>query len=447
MGRRRRRQQTTERTRGWGAGQVLLAAALVLALAYFFRSGTGLRHGLLGSYVWATAFVITFLIALERAAHFLLPAEILNSHVEAYTLLMRYTFYVLLPQGFRQLVGIKGFPPAPREVSESFTQLGVGFVDSHYCLALVKGGKYSRATGPGYVKLNPGEMIRHVIDLRPHIRTSAVQAFTKDGIIIETRITVNFRVRHNPSEWLEASGEPDNRYMFPYMHNAIFGISYASGIKEDEQELYWTERVAPAAAAVLITKLADLTLDELYQSGDPNTAPLERLTKSTRTALFDYLEPVFSFEGEENCPLEIISIIIDPPIPPLEVVKQRLENWQLNWQRRIYLEHVAGDAEAIRLTKMARARAQLELIENIIHNVDLMHRDTDLNLSDIVTLRVLETLEQVSKVDTVHMLIPNRVMSTMSQIKAILNDYDDEASDNNQPMPIPPGGLPQRTRN
>ena len=69
------------------------------------------------------------------------------------------------------------------------------------------------------------------------------------------------------------------------------------------------------------------------------------------------------------------------------------------------------------------------------------------DLCDIVTLRVLETLEQVSKVDTVHMLIPNRVMNTMSQIKAVLNDYADESSDNNQPMPIPPSGLPQRTRN
>lgn len=445
MGRQRRR-QATETKKGWGAGQVLLAAALLLTLVFFFRSGTGLRHGLLGSYVWATAFILTFLIALERTARFLLPAEITNSHLEAYTLLLRYAVYVMLPQGLRQLVGIKGFPSAPKQVSESFARLGVGFVDSHYCLALVRGGNYSRATGPGYVKLNPGEMIRHVIDLRPHIRTLPVRAVTKDGINIETRVTVVFRVRQNPNEWLDATGEPDRRYMFPYMHNAIFGISYASGIREDEQELFWTERVAPVAAAVLITELARLSLNELYQSGDANVVPLEQLNKTTRTVLLDHLEPIFGFEGEENCPIEIMGISIDPPLPPLDVVKQRIENWQINWQRRIYLEQVAGDAEAIRQTKMARARAQLELIENIIQNVDLMRRDTDLKLSDIVTLRVLETLEQVSKVDSVHMLIPNRVMSTMSQVKAVLSDYDEEPDNSNYPVPTT-GGPPRRVRN
>jgi hypothetical protein len=127
---------------------------------------------------------------------------------------------------------------------------------------------------------------------------------------------------------------------------------------------------------------------------------------------------------------------VEPPVPPFEVVVQRIQNWQSNWQRRIYLEKASGEAEATRRLKMARARVQLELIENIMHNIEMMRRDTDLELSDIVTLRVLETLEQTAQLQDVNMLIPNRVMSTMSQIKQILAHYEGDEDEK------PPERLP-----
>ncbi len=432
----RRRRQKTEKKGGWSAGQVVLAAAILLLLASLLRSAPGLRHGLLGSYVWATAFVLTFLIALERASRFLLPAEIANSHVEGYYLLLRYVTRVMLPPELRRILGIKSFPPAPVEVSQSFVQVGVGFVDSHYCLALVRGPNYSRAAGPGFVKLNPGEAIRHVIDLRPHIRSLPVKATTKDGIDVETNVTVVFRVRQNPNEWTDSSGEPDPRYAFPYARDAIFRISFASGILENETELPWTERIAPVAAANVVTELSRLTLDELYQPGDPNNMPLERLTGRVRETVLEQIQPIFSHNRPEDNPIQLLSISVEPPVPPFEVVVQRIQNWQSNWQRRIYLEKASGEAEATRRLKMARARVQLELIENIMHNIEMMRRDTDLELSDIVTLRVLETLEQTAQLQDVNMLIPNRVMSTMSQIKQILAHYEGDEDEK------PPERLP-----
>ena len=426
---------------------MIFAAAVFLLFAFFLRSASGVRHGLLGSYVWATAFILTFLIALERSARFLLPNEIHNSHLEAYTLLLRYATRVMLPEPIRQLVGLRGFPPAPREVAESFQQLGVGFVDSHYCLALVRGANYSRAAGPGFVKLNPGEMIRHVIDLRPHIRIVPVKATTKDGILVDTKLTVVFRVRQNPGEWLDSNGEPDSRYVFPYARDAIFRISFASGIRESEAEVFWTERIAPTAAAILVTSLANTTLDELYQTGDPNAAPLERLTAEVRNTLIDHIRAIFGHTREEDNPLNIIGLAVEPPIPPFDVDKQRIQNWQTNWQRRIFLQKAAGDAEAIRHLKMARARVQLELIENIINNIDLMRRNTDLDLAEIVTLRVLETLEQSAKSNiNQDMLIPNRIMNTMAQIKDVLGSYEGDEEEAYPPtLPaMPPPGTPAR---
>ena len=114
--------------------------------------------------------------------------------------------------------------------------------------------------------------------------------------------------------------------------------------------------------------------------------------------------------------------------------------FHLEARREHLIRNGHDEAEATRRLKMARARVQLELIENIMHNIEMMRRDTDLELSDIVTLRVLETLEQTAQLQDVNMMIPNRVMSTMSQIKQILAHYEgDEDEETPERLPaIPP---------
>lgn len=441
MTQRQRRRRPEEKER-WGARQVLLAAAALLLLAFFLRSADGLRHGLLGSYVWGTAFILTFLLALERSARYLLPEEYPNNHAEAYSLLLRYVFRVMLPEGIRKPLGLRGFPPAPPEVADSFAKIGVGFVDSHYCLALVRGANYSRAAGPGFVKLNPGETIRHVIDLRPHIRSQSVPAATKDGIPVETKVTVIFRVRQdaqNP-QW-QRNNEPDPQIMYPYVPEAIFRISYASGIHEEEKEVFWTDRIAPLATDILIAALASRTLDELYQPVEVSTNPLEQLTSTVKTGLQKQLEAIFGHNGPEDSPVEIMALSIDSPLPPFKVMVSRIANWQAAWQRRIYLEEVAGDADALRRLKRARATVQLEMIQNIINNIETMRQGTDLDLANIITLRMLETLEQTVKLDGDHILMPNRVMSTMLQIRDVVESYSDNQGKEKR-LPPGPGGSP-----
>lgn len=73
-------------------------------------------------------------------------------------------------------------------------------------------------------------------------------------------------------------------------------------------------------------------------------------------------------------------------------------------------------------SREARAKAQLELIEQIMNNIETLNHTQDLSLTDIVTLRVLETIEQLNQNNEAQAEIPNRVLLTISQIRGFLRE-------------------------
>ena len=85
-----------------------------------------------------------------------------------------------------------------------------------------------------------------------------------------------------------------------------------------------------------------------------------------------------------------------------------------------------GNAEAVRRIKKARARAQIEIIENITQNIDSVRRAGDTDLSNIITLRMIEALEEGLSSESLQALIPqqimtNLVMDTSNQMQSWLN--------------------------
>ena len=86
------------------------------------------------------------------------------------------------------------------------------------------------------------------------------------------------------------------------------------------------------------------------------------------------------------------------------------------------MEKIRGNAQAMLRSREARAKAQLELIEQIMNNIETLNHTQDLSLTDIVTLRVLETIEQLNQNNEAQAEIPNRVLLTISQIRGFLRE-------------------------
>lgn len=408
---RKRRKKETGSARGPYTGLILLAAAILAGSAYFLADSLGVRYGVLGSLLWLAAFVVTVALVLINYARSVLPVEGDVGWYEGARLLGYYTVYRFPPvirDFFGPFVGLTDYPDPPEGVPQSFKTVGAGMVDSHLVLVLARGSEFSRAAGPGYVRLNGRERIRDVFDLRPHVRSIDVKGLTRDGIPIETQLTVTFQIRRLGEHQAD--------------RNAVFLLSYTGSRSDAEDEIPWTERIAPLAAASLVTHLSNMRLDELYVD-ENRPAPLEELAGQVGREVYLRLSHIFDYaESDESArPVEILGVSLGLLRPPRDVEEQRVRNWQTPWRSQIYQELVGGSAEARRRINYARARARLELTRNIVESIDTMRQAGYEDLSEIVRLRMLDAMENALGDGNVRAIIPDSVLKTLDEIQGIVD--------------------------
>jgi regulator of protease activity HflC (stomatin/prohibitin superfamily) len=378
----------------------------------------GVRLGVLGSYVWIMALAVAFFAMLAYYAQFILPVRGESGWYEGLRLLVAYFFYAPAVRPRPNDSGRRTSPIAP-----SFFTLGAGIVESHQALALAKGASFTRAAGPGYVVLNRGEWIGALVDLRRHLRRQMVKAMTRDGIPLETVVSVIFRVRQLPPD----QAAPTIQY--PYDPDAIFRIGFAETIREDENQQPWNDLVCPQAASALITALADHTLDALFPVNDPGPAPvLDRIKQEVQRNLVTFFEPYG---------LHILAVAIGRFELPEDVIAQRIQNWQAEWRRRIHVHEASANAEVMKKLKHARARAQTDLIGKLTHNIESMRLSGHADLAEIVTLRMIEALDEALSDERVHNVTPENALANLRHFRQWL--YEQQQALEDRPPGLNPG--------
>jgi hypothetical protein len=417
---RRARNEQPEVTERWRPGLFhLLGIALLLTIvAGLLRSNRGLRLGLPGAFVWVTALFIAFGLRLADLSRFVLPPEAEHQGVkgwqEGLRMLVYYFAVIMLPPSLRPRFHRRR-EYLPPELPTSFAEFQAGFVDSHLALALGKGTGFARAVGPGYVRLNRGERISHVVDLRRQIRREDVEAFTRDGIRLESSVAVTFRVR-------DAEGRFDEDVPFPYDPDCIFRLTYSDGVGANS-EIPWSERIAPQAASLLVAEIARYRLDQLYRLAAPETpdaVSLSDIVSKVNQGLTEQLLSIFDCSRPAECPVEIQSVSVGQLAPPDGVVEQRIRNWQSVWERRKALDEAESAAFEIREIQRVRARALAELIENVTYNVEEMRNGDRETISKVLMLRMTDMLDRLIGDQRVQMQTPQHVFETLSKASAWL---------------------------
>ena len=396
-----KQKQSTSRQSDPGVAGLLGTAVLLGTIAYFLRDFLGVQYGPLGSFIWLMVLAAAFTFGLLFFAQFLLPLEGMDGWTESLRLLSR-SYFGGMPRYYLRPISVsQPLPPAEGEtVSQpilptSFPYLKAGTIRSHYALALARGQGFSRAAGPGFIMLHPAEVITDVIDLRRQLRTQSVQANTRDGIPVETTVIVIFRVRQMPPDQADDT-------LYPYDREAIFQVSHANS--NDGRSLRdWTEQIAPRAAAILVGELAQYQLNDLYQD-DASISPFDMMQQTIKRQL----EHITDQLG-----VQILGVGIGHLQLPPEVVEQRIQTWQVNWERQIRVQRAVGDAEAQRRLKNARARAQIEIIHNITQNIDAMRHADNANLTQIIMLRMIDALEEATADPVVQMILPQELISQL----------------------------------
>jgi hypothetical protein len=379
---------------GWVG--LLLALIVAGAIGSMLQDAVGVPYGLFGALVWAGILAAAFSFGVSYHAQYVLPPGERDSWFEGGRMIWRH--YRL-----RGFLFLKQLDPSNDNKGEesplptSFKKLNAGMVPSHDALALARGNSYARPAGPGFVMLYRGESIKAIIDLRPHVRGLPVKTNTRDGIPIETRVTVVFQVRRYELDH-ENGQQPYN-----YDREAIFHVAYMQSIDNGDQPRLWTEQICPPAAAMLVDELGRHMLDDLYSvEGTPMLLP--EIGRTIQQALQNQL----AAQG-----VDLIGVGVGHLELPPQVREQRIRVWQMGWEQKIKVREGMGQAEVLRRVKQARARAQIEIITRILESIDAMRHLEDTNLSEIIMLRMIEVLEETAQDSTIRNLFPKQVVSKL----------------------------------
>lgn len=387
--------------REWGILGLLLALLLLLFLGRYLRDAQGADHEWLVSWSWLIIASITFVLGLIYYAQFVSPLRGEEGWVAGLFLLFE-AYIELAEKRFERPQASNKLPkaPVPPEIEKlpaSLKSLNAGFIRGHQVLAITQGSSYVRPAGPGFVVLYRGEKIWRVIDLRLQHRSQPVFTKTRDGISIETVVSVTFQVKRN-----EAEGQADD-VLYPFDRDAIFHVSYDDAVDESGNLLPWTCQLTPPAAATLAKEIPKHSLNELTHAVE-GISPLEEIKQT----ILQELKRKFFAKG-----IDVIAVGVGGLTLPKEVRDQQFLTWQADWLRKIQVEHASGNAEAMRRVKQARARAQIEIIENITHSIETMRREEGTDLSQIITLRMIEALEDAVAAGSVHALVPQQIIASM----------------------------------
>lgn len=408
-----------------GFGSLLLAMVVALLLGSLLSDSRGVPFGRGGGLIWAAALLVTFALGLVYLAQYLLPLQGSAGWSESFRLLLRnyfqpVTLFIEQQRTTRSTSqSRKKRKAAESELPPSFKLLGAGILASHQAVALARRGGFSRAAGPGFVLLDAGESVYQLVDLRLHNRRHPVTASTRDGILLKTSVSVTFRIRQPSPEQIAAGRVGplrDARYLiYPYDSEAIFRATHLTARTETDHVSSWTELVAPHAATLLVGEIGQYTLDELL-----DTAGEESLAQVRQNVLGE-MQRTFAADG-----IEVTSVGIGALELPEDVIGQRITSWQVGWQDKITRQIASGDAETMRRMKQARARAQVEVIDKLIRNIDQLRAADDAALHEIVMLRMIEVLESAHRTSKSQQTIPEQVVANLvleasNQMRALLD--------------------------
>lgn len=380
---------------------LILALVIFSAVGRFLADAAGIQYGLFGLFWWAAAVFVPFLLSMLYYALFVLPTPGVEGWAEGLRLLWRsYLVLPRRPETTKKLPrpGEKtAVPPHLADLPPSFKTLRCGMTRSHQVLALVKGANFSRPAGPGFVVLYKGESVAQVIDLRRQTRSQTVKANTGDGIPVESNASVTFQI------WQQESG-PNSGLIYPYDPDAIFQVNYASSVDPKGNLRSWSNQLAPLAAGLFVAEIAQHSLDELFHIEANGQGPIHQIRQRIKRELE---------RSEWAAGVEILGAGTGKFTLPESVSEQRIKGWQAHWQQEIQARRAAGDVEIERRMKQARARAQIEIIDAITQNIIQAGRRDDVQLTDIITLRMIEALEEAASSASMKALLPPPILSGM----------------------------------
>lgn len=293
------------------------------------------------------------------------------------------------------------YPP-----SDTFKMIGPGFViiDVGHAVVFENTGRITRIYGSGFVQTVRFEMISAIVDLRLQQEEITVEdAFTRDYIPLTIHPTLFYRVRVN-EERLRLSGQQQYEFEEGDIRRAVLGVSD------------WREATLAAAKSITRDIVASYYLDDIY---DPMETRSQRGLSSPRQLLQQQLWDRLN-EVTENWGVRVNEIRIGDIKAPEQVCNRMMDTWEAVREKEAMISRGEGETEVYRMTELARAKAQMEMITAITQGFKRM-QDAGVGVpADLIALRFIEALERMAADPATKMLLPFDVSETLRALRSAI---------------------------
>lgn len=385
--------------------RVFLALALMIGIGAYISDSLGFQFGMLGVFIWGGAALFAGAFGLIYFAQFITPTAGEDGWQEGLKLLFQ-SLSITYPdtqntsnknnkrQRRQRSKSVKA--PASGQLPPSFKTLKAGILRTHQVISTVYKGKYSGAKGPGFVHLREKELVKKLVDLRTQFRRDGnVRVTTRDGIQLVASVSVLFKIKGAPAQHEDI--------LFPFDKNAIFQVTYADAIDDHGDIVYWQETLVPQAITYAIQEVGKYTLNQLTSMNNGVTT-----LSDINQVIQQEMERKFEGRG-----VDILSASMSNPRLPEEIQDQRLASWQTEWSEKTKLYYADSEVEVLQQRKEVRARAQIKIIDAISRNLNLMQRDDDSEMVGLITLRMIEALEEAVSEGSVNARVPQTIMANL----------------------------------
>ena len=256
-------------------------------------------------------------------------------------------------------------------------------------------GRFHRLIPSGKQKIGRFEYIHALLDLRTQERhLSETPLVTRDGIDMTADVILVFRI--------DTGGLlPTRENPFPYNPEAVRLAAYAEINRDVEHSFTWQDAPGNMARGLLAGIVAKYPLDELlHPQGrrEPYLTLSQELERLLRIAL-------------EDIGVDLLSAHIGRLEAPPEAHQQYFERWKADLETDAQLMLADGQANALSETEIARAEAELLMIQAILEGLDNARRAGGVGtMREVVALRMIEALEKMARQSQQFQALPASLM-------------------------------------
>lgn len=307
------------------------------------------------------------------------------------------------------------------------------------------GAKLTRVAGPGAVLTQKGEVPFRVVDLRNQVRSTRVDAITRDGIEVQMPVSSEFRIARGQEEVKLGAGWPyrTQRDVLQALFSEEVDPTGRSPLDTNTANP-WEDLPVELAAHKLEQVLSFYSLDQLYAGiTEPGAAeianhPQSALLQTHRRAeealglpasekLGDVLsrltigklvtrtvKQVFQSRG-----LEILGGRVGQAPEPLNrgVTEQRVEAWKsrfitkvMDWQASLERQRFKALGK---IRRQAREQLLAEMIDQTSQRLETARPEVG---RDSVAVHLLDNLIQIAENPQVQKMLPESALPTLEYV-------------------------------